>query len=175
MHWIITGFLHKIHQITLTPLVLRLFNRRREMFALTLTYRSTFHRSLSQTTYFYHWIFIHLFKKTHGQIDSKNATTSVWDKNSHTHHSKTSKTISCALIIHKQKLSILSKSFKICKGISSSPKLKSHSVLTVEWKMYENKPNDSKMAQAKEHQRACISNENVTITACSQKWGWQLL
>ena len=71
MHRIITSFLHKIHQITLTPLVLRLFNRSREMFALTLTYRSTFHRSLSQTTYFYHWIFIHLFKKTHGQIDSK--------------------------------------------------------------------------------------------------------
>ena len=71
MHRIITSFLHKIHQITLTPLVLRLFNRSRETFALILTYRSTFHISLSQATYFYHWIFIHLFKKTHGQIDSK--------------------------------------------------------------------------------------------------------
>ena len=125
MHRIITGFLHKIHQITLTPLVLRLFNRNRETFVLTLTYKSTFHMSLNQATSFYHWIFIHLFKKTHGQIDSKNTTIPVWDKNSHTHHLKTSKTISCALIIHKQKSFILSKSFKICKGISSSPKLKS--------------------------------------------------
>ena len=88
--------------------------------------------SLNQATSFYHWIFIHLFKKTYGQIDSKNATTPVWDKNSHTHHSKTSKTISCALIIHKQKLFEFSKSFKMSKGTSPSPKLKSNSVLTVE-------------------------------------------
>ena len=123
MHRIITSFLHKIHQITLTPLVLRLFNRSREMFALTLTYRSTFHRSLSQTTYFYHWIFIHLFKKTHGQIDSKKCNNSVWDNSSHIHQSKTSKTISRALIIHKQKLFEFSKSFKMSKGTSPFPNL----------------------------------------------------
>ena len=124
MHRIITSFLHKIHQITLTPLVLKLFKRIKER--LPLTPQSTQAKHIISPSIYplvkqlipiigLSYIFS---RQLMVKFSKKNATTLVWDKISHNHHHNKVKKFLVHLLFTSKKV-LFTTSQKVLKKVSA--------------------------------------------------------